>query len=66
LRLNIPGLRAFCHRARWPGSLAVCTSPEIEIDACNAQSYLRPGAVERIFGRVLGWLIWIGLVHGHF
>ena len=32
----------------------------------NAQSYLRPGAVERIFGRVLACLIWIGLVRGHF
>ena len=32
----------------------------------NAQSYLRPGAVERIFGRVLASLVWIGLVRSHF
>jgi hypothetical protein len=32
----------------------------------NSQSYLRPGAVERIFGRVLACLVWIGLVRGHF
>jgi hypothetical protein len=34
--------------------------------AGNAQGYLRPGAVERIFGRVLVSLVWIGLVRGHF
>src|SRR5271170_2405943 len=32
----------------------------------NAQSYLRPAAVERIFGRVLVCLVWIGLIRGHF
>jgi hypothetical protein len=32
----------------------------------NAQTYLRPGAVERMFGRVLVLLVWIGLVRGHF
>jgi hypothetical protein len=32
----------------------------------NARSYLRPGAVERIFGRILVVLVWIGLVRGHF
>ncbi len=32
----------------------------------NARSYLRPGAVERLFGRILVLLIRIGLVRGHF
>jgi hypothetical protein len=32
----------------------------------NARSYLRPGAVERLFGRILVFLIRIGLVRGHF
>src|SRR5947207_10676630 len=32
----------------------------------NVRSYLRPGAVERIFGRVLVALVRIGLVRGHF
>jgi hypothetical protein len=32
----------------------------------GAQSYLRPGAVERIFGRVLTFFVRIGLVRGHF
>src|SRR5246127_1443718 len=32
----------------------------------NARSYLRPGAVERIFGRILVALVRIGLVRGHF
>jgi hypothetical protein len=32
----------------------------------NARSYLRPGAVERIFGRVLVALVRIGLVRHHF
>ncbi len=32
----------------------------------NAPSYLRPGAVERIFGRLLVSFIRIGLVRGHF
>src|SRR6266446_776830 len=32
----------------------------------NAQNYLRPGAIERIFGRILVSLVRIGLVRGHF
>ena len=32
----------------------------------NAQSYLKPNVVERIFGRVLASLVGIGLVRGHF
>ena len=32
----------------------------------NAQSYLKPNIVERIFGRVLVALVRIGLVRGHF
>src|SRR2546430_12320818 len=32
----------------------------------NARSYLRPGAVERIFGRVLVALVRVGLFRGHF
>ncbi len=32
----------------------------------NGQRYLRPGAVERSFGRILAFLVWIGLVRGHF
>jgi hypothetical protein len=32
----------------------------------NARSYLRPGAVERLFGRILVLLIRIGVVRGHF
>jgi len=32
----------------------------------NAQSYLKPGAVERIFGRLLTFFVRIGLVRGHF
>ena len=32
----------------------------------NDRSYLRPGAIERIFGRVLVSLVWIGLIRGHF
>src|ERR1700704_4861857 len=32
----------------------------------NARSYLRPGAGERLFGRILGFLVRIGLVRGHF
>ncbi|HME23418.1 MAG TPA: nitroreductase/quinone reductase family protein [Acetobacteraceae bacterium] len=32
----------------------------------NAQSYLRPGVAERSFGRMLRYLVWIGLVRGHF
>jgi len=32
----------------------------------NARRYLRSGAAERIFGRILGSLVRIGLVRGHF
>jgi hypothetical protein len=32
----------------------------------NTPNYLRPGAVEGIFGRVLVSLVWIGLIRGHF
>lgn len=32
----------------------------------NARRYLRPGAVERIFGHTLAFLIRIGLIRGHF
>jgi hypothetical protein len=32
----------------------------------NARSYLRPSAIERIFGRILVSLILIGLIRGHF
>ena len=32
----------------------------------STRGYLRPGAVERIFGRILASLVWIGLVRGHF
>jgi deazaflavin-dependent oxidoreductase (nitroreductase family) len=32
----------------------------------NASGYLRPGAVERILGRVLVFLVRIGLIRGHF
>ena len=32
----------------------------------NAPSYLRPGAVDRIFGRTLSFLVRIGVVRGHF
>jgi hypothetical protein len=32
----------------------------------NTRSYLRSGAVERTFGRVLAYLVWIGLIRGHF
>ena len=32
----------------------------------NAQNYLRPRAVEQVFGRILTWLVWIGLIRGHF
>ena len=28
--------------------------------------YLRPGAVDRIFGHTLAFLVWIGLIRGHF
>jgi hypothetical protein len=32
----------------------------------NAPSYLRPGALERVLGRTLVFLVWIGLIRGHF
>jgi hypothetical protein len=32
----------------------------------TAPAYLRPRAVEHLFGRVLIWLVWIGLIRGHF
>jgi hypothetical protein len=32
----------------------------------DTQRYLSPSAVERIFGRMLVAVIWIGLVRGHF
>jgi F420H(2)-dependent quinone reductase len=32
----------------------------------SGASYLRPRAVERILGRILTRLIWIGLIRGHF
>jgi hypothetical protein len=32
----------------------------------NAPSYLTPGAVDRIFGHALAFLVWIGLIRGHF
>jgi hypothetical protein len=32
----------------------------------NAPSYLRPRAVERVFGHMLAFLVWIGLIRGHF
>ena len=32
----------------------------------RAQSYLRPGAVERIFGRLLAFFVRVGLIRGHF
>src|ERR1700741_3688332 len=32
----------------------------------SARSYLRPGAFERIFGRILACCVRIGLIRGHF
>ena len=32
----------------------------------NARSYLKPGALDRILGRALVLLVWIGLIRGHF
>jgi uncharacterized membrane protein required for colicin V production len=32
----------------------------------NAPSYLRPGAVDRIFGHTFGFLVRIGVIRGHF
>jgi hypothetical protein len=32
----------------------------------NPAKYLEPGAVDRIFGQSLAFLVWIGLVRGHF
>ena len=28
--------------------------------------FVSPSAIERAFGRVLRWLVWVGLVRGHF
>jgi deazaflavin-dependent oxidoreductase (nitroreductase family) len=32
----------------------------------NASSYLRPAPLDRIFGHTLAFLVWIGLIRGHF
>jgi deazaflavin-dependent oxidoreductase (nitroreductase family) len=32
----------------------------------TAGNYLKPSAIETIFGRILAWLVWIGLIRGHF
>ena len=32
----------------------------------SAQNYLRPRAVEHVFGRILTSLVWIGLIRSHF
>ena len=32
----------------------------------NGQSYLKLGPVDRILGRTLAALVWIGLIRGHF
>ena len=32
----------------------------------TAPSYFRLGAVDRIFGQTLAFLVWIGLIRGHF
>jgi len=32
----------------------------------DAASYLRPGAVDRILGRFLAFLVWLGVIRGHF
>lgn len=32
----------------------------------TARHYLRPTAIEHLFGRILTSLVWIGLVRGHF
>jgi hypothetical protein len=32
----------------------------------GAPTYLKPGVVERMFGRALVFLVWIGLIRGHF
>jgi hypothetical protein len=40
--------------------------PEESPVSGNARRYLRPGAAERIFSRILGSLVRIGLVRGHF
>src|SRR5271166_6010109 len=32
----------------------------------NASDYLRPDALERILGRTLVFLVWVGLIRGHF
>src|SRR5271166_6330389 len=32
----------------------------------NASDYLRPAALERILGRTFVFLVWVGLIRGHF
>jgi hypothetical protein len=32
----------------------------------SASRFLRPGAADRIFGQLLAFLVWIGVVRGHF
>jgi hypothetical protein len=34
--------------------------------ASDDRNYLRPGALERTFGRILTCLVWVGFVRGHF
>ncbi len=34
--------------------------------AGDTPGYLRPGGFERLAGRALGFLVWIGLIRGHF
>jgi len=36
------------------------------MNAVNAPRYLRPAAVDRIFGHTLAFLVWIGLIRAHF
>ena len=36
------------------------------MNAVNAPRYLRPAAVDRIFGHTLAFLVWICLIRGHF
>jgi hypothetical protein len=35
-------------------------------NAINAASWLRPGAIDRIFSQTLAFVVWIGLIRGHF
>jgi hypothetical protein len=32
----------------------------------SPKNYLRPSSVEQVFGRMLTWFVWIGLIRGHF